>query len=638
VRNKQKKLWYRIILAGVVALLGLGMLLYLVPGQGTMGAAPADVIAQVNKETVTVADVRNQLSLIERDGTIPQVLAPLYAQQVLNQLVFQKELDYEAGRLGIRVTDQERADRIRELIPTAFAGDSFVGMEQYTAQVEARTGMSVPEFESLVGESLLEEKFRQLVTDGITVTPEEVQQEFRRRNEKVKISYVVVNPDSLQPKINPSDAELQAYFEKNHSRYTVPERRTVQYALLDVNQLSSQVNVPDAEVQAYYNQHIDRYKVQGRAHVAHILFKTVGKTDAEVAEIRKKAEEVLKMAKSGANFADLAKKYSEDTTADKGGDLGWIVRGQTVPQFENAAFSLPKDSISDLVQTEYGFDIIKVIDRQEARTQTLDEVRASIASTLKQQKAQKMADNLSEQVAEEIRRSGRVPMADLAKKFNLTLGETQPLEAGQTIPDVGKAPGLADTVFHLRVGDLTEPIRTDRGYVVLSVKQVQPAHPGTLAEVHEKVLADYRHDKAVELAKSEAQEVARRAKAGEDLDKVAKSLGLEVQTSALFARNASLQDVGTASEVAAAFTLPVGQTSDAHFLGANWVVFRVLERQPANPADLAKQKAGIEQQLLQQKQEMAFEAFQSELGARLQQQGLVRVDADKLKLVTNASS
>src|SRR4029077_15127378 len=133
-------------------------------------------------------------------------------------------------------------------------------------------------------------------------------------------------------------------------------------------------NISQDQIRNYYDQHIDSYQLPERAHVAHILFKTVGKTDAETEEIRKKAGDVLKKAKGGANFADLAKQYSEDTTNDKGGDLGWIVRVQTVPEFEQAAFGLPIGSTSDLVKTQYGFHIIKVTDRQAARTQTLDEV------------------------------------------------------------------------------------------------------------------------------------------------------------------------------------------------------------------------------------------------------------------------
>jgi peptidyl-prolyl cis-trans isomerase D len=626
------------MLGVVVGLLGVGMLLYLIPGQGTDSVSAADVVASVDNQSITVTDIRAQLGRIERTGAIPPALEPLYAQQVLNELVFQKELALEAKQLGITVTDQERADRIRQLIPTAFAGGTFVGNDQYAAQVEASSGMGVAEFEDLVGQGLLEEKFRELVTDGMTVSPAEVEQEFRRRNDKIKISYVLIKPDDLQSKIEASDADLAAYFEKNKARYNVPERRVVQYAFLDLEQLRLHANIPQDQIRAYYDEHIDRYKQPDRAHVAHILFKTVGKTDAETEEIRKKAEDVLKKAKSSANFADLAKQYSDDTSKDKGGDLDWIVRGQTVPEFERAAFSLPIGSISDLVKTQYGFHIIKVIDRQAARTQTLDEVFPQILGALQEDQAQREAEDTSGQISAEIRRSGRVSIDDLAKKFNLKLGQTPPLETNQPIPEVGNSPELAETIFRLRPGDDSAPIHTDRGYVVISVKEDQPAHPATLAEVRDRVLADYRREKATDLAKSRAEELAKRAKSGEDLEKAAKALGLEAKTSDLFSRTGSVNDLGGAGQLGPAFSLSVGQTSDAVSLGANWAVYRVLDRQEANPADLAKQQMDIQQQLLDARRTMAFEAFRTALDNRTRQEGKLKLNAENLRRITTPSS
>jgi peptidyl-prolyl cis-trans isomerase D len=485
---------------------------------------------------------------------------------------------------------------------------------------------------------LLEEKFRELVTDGMSVAPAEIEQEFKRRNDKIKISYVVVKPDDLQSKIEANDAELSAYFEKNKAKYNVPERRIVQYAFLDLEQLRLRANISQDQIRNYYDQHIDRYKMPDRAHVAHILFKTVGKTDAEAEEIRKKAEDVLKKAKSGTNFGDLAKQYSEDTTKDKGGDLDWIVRGQTVPEFEQAAFSLPKGSISDLVKTQYGFHIVKVIDRQTARTQTMDEVLPQILAALQEDQAQRAAEDLSAQIAGEIRRSGRVSIDDLAKKFNLKYSQTPPLEANQPILEVGNSPELAETIFRLRPGDDSAPIRTDKGYVVISVKEDQPAHPAMLAEVRDKVLADYRREKAADLAKTRTEELAKRAKSGEDLAKAAKALGLEAKTSDLFSRTGSVSDLGGAAQLAPAFSLTAGQTSDAVSLGTNWAVYRVLERQQADPTDLSKQQQDIQQQLLDARRTMAFEAFRTALDARMRQQGKLKLNAENLKRITAPSN
>src|SRR5574337_267114 len=174
---QKKDVRVRILLGVVVGVIGLGMLLYLIPGQGTSTASGTDVVAEVGGQPVTLAEVRRQLQRIARRGTIPRALEGLYARQIVDQLVFERMLELEGKRLAIRVTDQERADRIRQLLPTAFSGDAFMGMERYAADVQLRFELDVAEFEELVRQSLLEEKFRRLVTDGIGVAPEEVEQE-----------------------------------------------------------------------------------------------------------------------------------------------------------------------------------------------------------------------------------------------------------------------------------------------------------------------------------------------------------------------------------------------------------------------------------------------------------------------------
>lgn len=627
-----KKVGVRILFGLVIGLIALSMLLYLVPQGPSTGEASTDTLAKVGDQTVSVADVRTQLSEIAQRNNIPKQLEGLYAQQILNQLVFQKEIEYEAKRLGIGVSEKERADRIRQYLPTAYTGDTFVGMDQYTAQVSSRFQLTVPVFEELVRQGLLEEKFRKIVTDGISAGPAELADEFRYRNEKIKLDYALIKPDDLEAKITPSEAEIKAAYEKNKSKYQVPEKRVVRYALADTMQLLKNTQITDDELNAAYTQNLQQFMVPNRVHVEHILFFTKGKTDAEVVEIRKKAEDVLKQAKKGAKFDDLAKKYSEDPgTKDKGGDLGWLVQGQTVKEFEQAAFTLPVGGVSGLVQTVYGFHIIKVLEKETAHTKTLDEVQDTLRGPMLRQKADNQGAQLAEQLSAAIRQSNKVSLDDLAQKYHLTIAETRAVGPTDPLLELGNSKEVKEEVFRLRKGDLSLPLKTDRGYVVLSIKDILPAHQGSLDESRDKVIAELKTQNAVQQAKAKADELARRVKAGEKFEAAAKALGLDPKSSDSFARNGSVAGVGSGKSLAAAFTMNVGDLGGPMNVGTNWLAYRLTEKTPANPADFEKQKKEITDQVLQAKRSLAYEMFRSALEQRLKKEGKLQLMPEKMK-------
>ena len=638
-RDLDRNRWIKITMTVILTLICLSMVITLIPGlySGSAGANSPDTVASVGGQDITVVEVQRQLNQVSRGQAIPPMLKGLYAKQILDQLVFQRALELEAQRLGIRVTPEEETERIKQILPTAFAGDTWL-KDRYALEVQQRAGMSVEEFETFLRNQMLLDKFRAIVTDGISVTPVEIEQDFRRRNEKAQIEYALVKPTELAATIHPTDAELNAYYQKNASRYPVPEKRSARYALLDLAKLRARTHVDDAALRAYYNSHIEEYKVQNRAHVEHILFKTIGKTDAEVAEIRAKAQDVLNKAKKGANFEDLAKKFSEDdATKPKGGDLGWIVEGQTVPEFQQTAFSLPKDSISDLVKTQYGFHIIKVLDRETAHTKPFEEVRDAILPILLDEKVRQDANDISNQMAAAVRQSNRQPLEELAKKFNLVLGEAPPVSATDPIGELGSTPDLHQTLSQLRPGELSTPLQAPQGFVILTVKDIQSAHQGTLAEVRDRVLADYQQDQSTELARTKANELAKLAQAGTPFDKAAKSLGLAVKISESFSRTGTIPDLGSGRQVEAAFGMPVGQVSSAAQVGGNWLVYRVVGHQPVNPAEFATQIDQIRQQLLQTKQSAAFEAFRSALEDRLKKEGKLVINADAMKRLSRTS-
>lgn len=632
--DNRQQLFSRILLGVVVLALSGGMLLYLVPtgpGDTTMSN---DVVAKVGDQTVTLAEIRQQLNQIKQRNQVPPLLEPYYAQQILRQLLLEKEMEYEAKQLGIRVSNDEIAERIKQILPAAFNGDTPIAPDQYSALVQSRIQMTVPEFEETIRKGMLQEKFQKLVTDGISAGPAELQEEFLYENQKVKLDYAYIKPEDLQAKVTVDDAEIKAAYEKNKSRYQIPEKRVVRYAIVDVNQIRQNLQISDDQLKAQYQKDIQQYEVPNRVHVEHILLMTVGKTDAEVEEIKKRAEDILSQLKKGAKFEDLAKKYSEDPgTKDKGGDLGWIIQGQTVPEFEKAAFSLPVGSLSDLVKTQYGFHILKIMEKETAHTKPFEEVKDSIRTPLLLAEADRQAGDVADKLSQAIRQSNKVSLDGLAQQYHLTVGETRPVTATDPLLELGNSPEVkvSDSIFRLRQGELSLPLHTDRGYLVLSLKQVILAHPGTLEEVRDKVIADLKQEKAAAEARAKSEELIKRVKAGEKFDAAAKALGLEAKTSDEFARGGSIPNVASGKQLALAFQSKVGEVAPPLSLGNNWLVYEVVDKQEPNPAGFEKQKKEITDKVLQNKRSLAFEAFRTALEERLKKEGKLQMMPDKLR-------
>ena len=309
-RDLDRNRWIKISMAVILGVIILSMVVTLVPGlmSGTATENSPDTVVTIGGQPITVVEFQQQFDRATRNQPIAGMMRGIYAKQVLDDMIFERALAYEANRLGITVSPEEETERIKELLPTAWSGNTWL-QDRYAAEVQAQFGLPVEQFEKVLRDSMVEEKFRDLVTDGLVASPADIEQEFRWRNEQIKIDYVLIKPADLTGSIHPSDEELSAWFAHNAARYSIPEKRSARYALLDLARLRASTQVSEDALRAYYTSHLDEYKVENRSHPEHILFKTIGKTDAEVAEIRKKAEGVLQQARHGGNFEELAKKY-----------------------------------------------------------------------------------------------------------------------------------------------------------------------------------------------------------------------------------------------------------------------------------------------------------------------------------------
>ena len=357
-RMRRHKGWLKWSLALVV----LTFVVFYIPDfiTPTAGAAPNEVLAEVQGETITVGDFQRrytaQLQAYRKaygSQLSDQLLRQLgIEQQILQQMVDEEAMVAEARRQGIRVSDVEVRERILA-IPAFQENGRFIGEQRYRQMLQMNNPpLTTADFEDNLRRALLVEKLRNAVTGWMSVTDGEVADEFRRRNEKVRLDVVPLTPEAFRSQVTVTDAELAAHFEAHKETYRTGEKRRLRYALVDVDQVRQQVTVPDADLQAFYKQNLAQYTTPEQLAASHILFRIEDKDEEAV---RKQAEEVLKRARAGEDFAALAKQYSEDESNNtNGGSLGEFGRGTMVPEFEQVAFTLKPGDISDLVKTSFG--------------------------------------------------------------------------------------------------------------------------------------------------------------------------------------------------------------------------------------------------------------------------------------------
>ncbi len=328
------------------------------------------MVARVDGRTITVLDFQRayqaqiQVYRGAYGGNISeQMLKQLgIDQQILQQMVDEEASLAEAKRRGIDVSDAELEQRILA-IPAFSENGQFIGQARYAALLRMqRPPLSVDQFEQSLRKSLIVEKLRSAVTEWVSVAGKDVDQEFVRRNDKVKLEMVTFAADKFRPDVKVDDAELTPYFEAHKEQYRIGEKRKIRFVLVDVDAMRAASRPTAREVERAYNDSIELYSTPEQVRASHILLKTAGKKEDEV---KAKAEQILKELKAGGDFAALAKKYSEDEgSAKQGGDLDFFGKGRMDPAFEEAAFELKPGEISDVVKSQYGFHIIKVTDKK----------------------------------------------------------------------------------------------------------------------------------------------------------------------------------------------------------------------------------------------------------------------------------
>ena len=528
-------------------------------------------------------------------------------QQILQQMVDERASVAEADRLGIKVSDEEVRERILS-IPQLQENGVFIGQARYQQLLAAqRPPVTTAEFEDNIRRSIAVDKLREAVTDWLSVSDKDLEQEYRRRNDKVKLAVVTVGVDTVRGQVNASDQEVSAYFDAHKEDFRVPEKRKIKYVLIDLDAVRAKITIPPSEVERYYNENIQQYSTPEQVRASHILLKTDGKNDEAV---KAKAEDVLKQAKApNADFAALAKKYSEDeASAQQGGDLNYFGRGRMVPEFDTAAFSMEPGQISDLIKTQYGYHIIKLTDKKPATTKSLDEVKQQITDQLAFEKAQTEASDLADAMAKQITKPA--DLDTVAKAHGLQVQESGFFARDEPVLGLGASPEAAARAFALADGQVSEPVRTAKGFVFETVTGKQAPYIPKLDDVKEKVREEVIKNKARDLAKQKAAELDAKLKSAPDFDKAAKAAGVEPKTTDLLTRDSQIPDLGAAPAVLdEAFKLPKDAVSDPIPTDNGTAIIKVLDKQETSTPEFEHAKDEFRQELLNDRRGRLFASY-----------------------------
>jgi peptidyl-prolyl cis-trans isomerase D len=544
--RRQAKSWLIKVLIAIIAVVFVFYFGY------SFRERQANRMANVNGDVITVLQYdkayRNLLEGLQKEyrGMWNDNLIKIFdlKNRALDGLITQKLVSQEAQRIGLDVTEKEIQEKIVSYPAFQFRGRFD---ESRYRSVLLNNRMTPENFEEVLAQELLQEKVQQFLTTFSPVTDQEVLDQYTYANKKAKVSFVQFIADHYKDKVKIEEASLGKYFEENKEKYRIPEKIKVAYVVVDPNAFKDQVKVSDEQIKEYYEEHIDTFKEKKQVKARHILFKLAeNASPEEEAKVKQKAEEVLKKAKAGENFAELAKKYSEGPTAKDGGDLGYFSENQMIKPFEEAAFKMKKGEVSDLVRTSFGYHIIKVEDVKEARTKSLEEVKgqilAKITKTATSDLAYEKALTLLDQMPYD---------ADLKKyaaENQMKAEETNFFSLSDTIPSVGGDEKLRQTLFSLDKNQASDVIEQGGKFYIFQVTDRQPSVLPALADVKEKVKTDYTAYLAGEEAKAAAESYLQKLKGGGDWSKLAKENKLDVKTTEFFTRQETVKEIGYSPE------------------------------------------------------------------------------------------
>lgn len=513
-----------------VALGGIIIVFIFWYGWSGPGEERRDYVAQINDTIITTDFYRNiYYSELEKvklrfRGSMPEGLLEKLdlKKRVYEVLLNQVLLMQEGQKLGMFTTDQDLVNDLRStpLFQRNGSFDDYL-YRDYLKQIR----LSPPIYEQLRKQELLETQVVALLTDGVKTDPNEIKRLWHFQNDKLNLAMLTVKAE--RPTTPADPAALAAFFKENQARYEIPGSVDLEYVVFSWRDLLKNLSVSDEEARTYYQTHLKEFTTPEKVRVRHILVKIPPGSDKEARDAAlKKIEGIAARIKAGESFDAIAKAESEDTsTAEKGGDLGFLARGAMDLELERHAFDLEPGQTSEPIKTEQGYHLLRVEEKQSEQVTPYEQVKDQIVSKLSEEKARRKVADEADAFYEKAYRTEDLRAA--AKEFGFELKSAQGVTRASGIPDAGKDKEPMDEAFKLKTDELSRLIRSGENYIVMKLVKKTPERLPELDEVRAAAENDFQEKVGRQIAEKKAREIIEDLrKEGADPQQIASQFGL----------------------------------------------------------------------------------------------------------------
>ena len=570
-------------------------------------------VAKVNNEVITYEEFQKayeRLANQYRDqfgGNIPKGLLESIdlEGQTLEQLIQRVLLRQGAGKMGILVSDLEVQQAVENM--EAFRSNGVFNVELYK-NIITSSGMTPASFEETMRTDLLAGKVVEHLSRFAKLTPMEINDQFAFDNEQVKIEYVSFSGSDFKDKVETNSEQLQTYYEENKEKYMTEPQVKLQFLAFSYDSAEKPV-ISEEDLESFYRANFSRYTVPEQRTARHILFKTSEQDSQDaLAEKKTRAAQILELARSGEDFSELAKQYSEGPSGPKGGNLGTFSRGRMVKPFDDAVFSLKEGEISDIVETQFGFHIIKLDKIEPAHTRTLEEAKGEIEAQIQTQKSRDLAFTKATEAYENIILAGSLDK--FSKQSDITVTETDffpkksPEKSGSTIAMISN-PAFLNAAFSLNKGELSSLVETPQGYAIIFAADKKEPEIAQFGDVEEQIRKDYINAQAETMAEKAAAGMLTALKQDEtgNFEAEAGKLDMVPKTSDFITHNDTGSSGLPEQIVSMAFDLSADNPYPEEVVITNglFYVFRIIEKRPPAPELFSEKENEFRTSLLERK-------------------------------------